>query len=168
MSLCISPPPHNTSNYSTPQPINLLLHHHLGRRSTFIRGALRVTGGQTYVECVWNLMSHRDARGWSEGEQANGVGSQYSHTTSERGVSSIIIAHRSYLTLMRTPRLPVVDWTDAPADLNELIRFGERRNLVSARVPSRFKHSLLITVSFPKGVSCTSTKHTCTHDVSVQ
>ena len=41
---------------------------------------------------------------------------------------------------MRTPRLPVVDWTDAPAHLNGLVRFAERRNLVSARVPSHFKH----------------------------
>ena len=30
-----------------------------------------------------------------------------------------------------------------PADLNGLVLFGERRNLVSARVPSRFKRSLL-------------------------
>ena len=43
---------------------------------------------------------------------------------------------------MRTPRLPVVDWTDAPADLNVLVRFAERRNLFSARVPSHFKRSL--------------------------
>jgi hypothetical protein len=43
---------------------------------------------------------------------------------------------------MRTPRLPVVDWTDAPADLNGLVRFAERRNLVSARVQSHFKRSL--------------------------
>ena len=47
------------------------------------------------------------------------------------------------LTLMRTTRLPAVDWTDAPADLNGLVRYGERRNLVSARVPSRFKRTLL-------------------------
>jgi len=39
-------------------------------------------------------------------------------------------------------RLPVVDWTDAPADLNGLVRFPERRNLVSARVSSHFKCSL--------------------------
>ena len=31
---------------------------------------------------------------------------------------------------------------DAPAALNGLVRFGERRNLVSARVPSHFKRSL--------------------------
>jgi len=30
---------------------------------------------------------------------------------------------------MRTPRLPVVDWTDATADLNGLVRFAERRNI---------------------------------------
>ena len=46
------------------------------------------------------------------------------------------------LPLMRTPRLPVVDRTDAPADLNGLARFAERRNLVSARVPSHFKRSV--------------------------
>jgi len=43
---------------------------------------------------------------------------------------------------MRTTRLPVVDWTDASADLNWLVRFAERRDLVSARVPSHFKRSL--------------------------
>jgi hypothetical protein len=46
------------------------------------------------------------------------------------------------LPLARTPRLPVVDRTDAPADLNGLVRFAERRNLVFARVPSHFKRSL--------------------------
>jgi len=44
--------------------------------------------------------------------------------------------------LMRTPRLPVVDWTNAPADLNGLVRFAERRNLVSARMPSHFNWPL--------------------------
>jgi len=43
---------------------------------------------------------------------------------------------------MRTPRLPVVDWTDAPADLNGLVCSAERRNLVSARVPSHFNSPL--------------------------
>jgi len=46
---------------------------------------------------------------------------------------------------MRTPQLPVVDWTDAPADLNGLVRFTERRNRVPARVPSHFKRSLQTT-----------------------
>jgi len=38
--------------------------------------------------------------------------------------------------------LPVVDWTDAPANLNGLVRFAERPNLVSARVPSHFKRAV--------------------------
>ena len=46
------------------------------------------------------------------------------------------MVYPALLKLMRTPRLPAVDWTDAPTDLNGLVRFGERRNPVSARVPS--------------------------------
>ena len=57
------------------------------------------------------------------------------HTTSN-------FVYLELLPLMRTPRLPVVDRNDAPADLNGLVRFTERRNLVSARVPSHFKRSL--------------------------
>jgi hypothetical protein len=66
----------------------------------------------------------------------NGVGSQYSHTTSERCVSSITNADAH--TSAASSRL---NWN--PADSNGLVRFGERRNLVSARVPSHFKRSLL-------------------------
>ena len=54
------------------------------------------------------------------------------------------MVYSTLLPLMRTPRLPVVDWTDAPAVLNGLVRFAERRNLVPARVPSHFKRSLLL------------------------
>jgi hypothetical protein len=54
------------------------------------------------------------------------------------------MVYPALLPLMRTPRLPVVDWTDAPVDLNGLVRFAERRCLVSARVPSHFQLSLLI------------------------
>jgi len=53
------------------------------------------------------------------------------------------MVYPALLPLMRTPRLPVVDWTDTPANLNGLVRFAERPNLVSARVPSRFKRALL-------------------------
>ena len=63
-----------------------------------------------------------------KGKLANGVGSQY--FTLPRN------------TVMLTPRLPVGDWTEAPADLNGLLRFAEGPNLVSARVPSHFKRSL--------------------------
>jgi hypothetical protein len=52
------------------------------------------------------------------------------------------MVYPALLPLMHTPRLPVVDRTVAPADLNGLVRFAERRNLVSARVPSHFKRSL--------------------------
>ena len=46
------------------------------------------------------------------------------------------VVYPALLTLMRTPRLPAVDRTESPADLNGLVRLGERRNLVSACVPS--------------------------------
>jgi len=52
------------------------------------------------------------------------------------------MVYPALLPLMRTPGLPVVDSTDAPADLDGLVHFAERRNLVSARVPSHFKRSL--------------------------
>ena len=50
------------------------------------------------------------------------------------------MVYPSLLSLIHTPRLP--DWTDAPADLNGLFRFAERRNLVSACVPSHFNWTL--------------------------
>jgi len=56
------------------------------------------------------------------------------------------MVYPALLPLMRTRRLPVVDSTDAPTDLNGLVRFAERRNLVSARVPSHFNWPLLNTV----------------------
>jgi hypothetical protein len=85
---------------------------------------------------VVNPMAHGDARQgkWRGNWRMEYVASTL-HTTSEHGVSAL-------LPLMRTLRLPVVDWTDVPADLNGLVRFAERRNLLSARVPSHFKRSL--------------------------
>jgi len=77
-----------------------------------------------------------------KGKLANGVGSQYS----THYLGTWCIQH--YYRLMRTPRLPVVDWTDAPADLNGHVRFAERRNIVSARVPSHFKCSLRLGQQF--------------------
>ena len=69
-----------------------------------------------------------------KGKQANGVGSQYNSTLPRNLVCSALLP---LLLLIRTPRLPVVDSADAPTDLNGLVLFGERRILVSARVPSR-------------------------------
>ena len=82
----------------------------------------------------------RDGTRWRTGGEvkeklANGVGSQYASLPRN-------FVYPALLPLMRTPRLPVVNWTDAPADLNGLVRFAERQNLVSARVPSHFKRSL--------------------------
>ena len=53
------------------------------------------------------------------------------HTNSEHGLSNITTAD-AHTSAELTP----------PADLNGLVRFAERRNLVSARVPSHFKCSL--------------------------
>jgi hypothetical protein len=52
------------------------------------------------------------------------------------------VVYPALLTLMRTPRLPAVYRTDSPAELNGLVRLGERRNVVSTRVPSRSARGL--------------------------
>jgi len=52
------------------------------------------------------------------------------------------MVYPALLSLMCTPRLPVVDRIDVSSDFNGIVRFAERRNLVSARVPSHFKRSL--------------------------
>ena len=73
-----------------------------------------------------------------KGKLANGVGSQYSSH-----YLGTWCMYPALLPLMRTPRVSVVDRTEAPAGLNGLVRFAERRNLVSVRVPSHFKLSVL-------------------------
>ena len=63
---------------------------------------------RTCVESSWNVMAHGDAReGKWRGKLANGVGSQYS----SHYLGTWCIQH--YYRWWRTPRLPVVDWTDA-------------------------------------------------------
>ena len=94
----------------------------------------------------WHTVT--DGRG-REGKLTNRVGSQYS----SHYLGTWCIQH--YYPLIRTPRLPAVDWTDAPADLNGLARFGQRQNLVSARVPPRFKRGIL--------QCCPSTNLWCCH-----
>jgi len=85
-------------------------------------------------------MTHDDAPagegGESEGETGEWSGYPVPFTLPRNTV------YPALLPLMRTPRLSVVDWTDRPADLNGLVRFAERRNLVSARVPSHFNWPL--------------------------
>ena len=87
----------------------------------------------TPVEMWWHTVTH--GRG-SEGETGEWSGQPVPFTLPRSMV------YPALLPLMRTPRLPVVDWTDAPADLNGLVRPAERRNLVSAHVPSHFNWSL--------------------------
>ena len=83
------------------------------------------------VELVRNLVAHGGAR---EGKWRGNWRMEWvaSTLTLPRNV-----VHPALLPLMCTSRLPAVTWTDAPTDLNGLVRFRERWNLVSARVPSR-------------------------------
>jgi hypothetical protein len=66
------------------------------------------------------------------GQQENAVGIQ--HASRPRSISSL--AQYKCYQLTRPPRLQVVDWTVAHAESHGLVRFAERRNLVSAHVPS--------------------------------
>jgi len=52
------------------------------------------------------------------------------------------MVYPTLLPMMCTSQLPVVDWTDAHSDLNGLVRFAERRNLVSARITLHFNWPL--------------------------
>jgi len=58
------------------------------------------------------------------------------HTTSEHGVTSITTADAHISVAISR-----LNWRTL-ADLNGLVRFAERRNLVSARVPSHFNWPL--------------------------
>jgi len=91
----------------------------------------------------WHAVTH--GRG-SEGETGECSGQPVPFTLTQNMV------YPALLPLMRTPRLPVVDWTDAPADLNRLVRLAERRNLVSARVPSHFNWPLQLLIFYTVAV----------------
>jgi hypothetical protein len=104
------------------------------------------------LECVWKLMLHVYSR----------VGKWRGNWRME-WVAIILtlprnVVYPALLPLMRTPRLPAVDWTDAPADLNGLVRFGERRSLVSARVSSRFKRTIPTWRLYGSVATCLSRK----------
>jgi len=89
-------------------------------------------------------MAHGDAReGTSRGNWRMEFVASTLHTTSEHGVSSITTAdaHTPGCSSRRNWR--------PPADLKGLVRFAERRNLVSARVPSHFNWPL--PPLFPEG-----------------
>ena len=82
------------------------------------------------VDSSWNVIAHGDAREgkWRRNWRMKWVASTL-HTTSEHGVSSITTADAH--TSAASSRL---NWRTPAANLNGLVRFAERRNLVSARV----------------------------------
>ena len=86
------------------------------------------------VEWKRNLVAHGDAREdkWRGKRRMEWVASSLQFD-SEQSIQCYY--NRSPPT--RTPRRPVLDWTDTPADINGLVLFAGRPNLVSARVPSR-------------------------------
>ena len=88
------------------------------------------------VESSWNLMAHGDA--W-EGKWRRNWWMEWVASTLTPPQN---VVYQALVPLMSTPRLSVVDWTDAPANLNGLVHFRERPSPVSARVPSHFKRSL--------------------------
>jgi len=96
---------------------------------------------QTECDGTWKRTG-----GEVKGKKANGGGSQQSCTVSDT-------VYPALLPLMHTPRLPAAEWTDTPANINGLVRFAGKPNLVSARVPSRsvsalqLRNLLLVPVS---------------------
>ena len=83
-----------------------------------------------------------------KGKLENGVGSQYS----SHYLGTWCIQHYSSWCAhlgcqMSTELTP-------PTDLNGLVRFAERRNLVSARVPSHFKRSLPLVLDWHQQWNC--------------
>ena len=104
----------------------------------FIRD-LHSTTFMTYwmVESSWNVDGTRWRTGGEvKGKLANGVGSQY--PSQYLGTWCIQHYYRwcAHLSCQQSTKLTL------PADLNGLVRFAERRNLVSARVPSHFNWPL--------------------------
>jgi hypothetical protein len=100
------------------------------------------------VESSWKLMAHGDAR---EGKWRGNWWLEWVASTLTLTRNTV---YPALLTLMRTPRLSVLDWTGGPADLNGLARFAERPTLFSARVPSHFKRSLQIVAVTYQKVAC--------------
>ena len=116
----------------------------LVRQSLFVEAQVCDYAKRTLLCCRLSLK--RDGTRWRTGGEVKGklvnvVGSQ---SPSHRLTLLQNLVYPPLLLLMCTPLLPVVDWTDASTDFSGLIRFVERRNLVSTRVPSHFKRSLTL------------------------
>ena len=94
--------------------------HHQEHIQLYVQHLVFVT--PLMLEGVWNVMVHGDAReeNWW-GNWRMGCVATKRHMTAEHR-----LAHEQYnpCRLMCTARLPVVDWTDPPADLNGLVLFA--------------------------------------------
>jgi len=102
----------------------------------------------------WNVMAHGNARKgkWRGNWRMEWVASTL-HSTSERGVSSITTANAH--TSAASSRL---NWRPA-ADLNGSVRFAERLNLISARVPSHFNWPIPIEQGKLRAIDSAGTWH---------
>ena len=108
---------------------------------TYLRVVVNMVMNIWVLELVRNLVAHDDAR----------VGKWRGNWRMECVASTLTpppnVVYPALLKLMRTTRMPAVDWTDTPTNLNGLVRFGERRNLVSVRVPSHSARAIHVCVT---------------------
>jgi len=93
------------------------------------------------VDSSLNVMAHGEAREgkWRGNWRMERVASTL-HTTSEHGVSSITTSNKSWCAHLGCQQS--TELTSLP-NLNGLVRFAERRSLVSARLPSHLNWPLL-------------------------
>jgi len=127
------------SQYSSHYLVTWCIQHYYRWRE--VRGKLANGVGSQYSShylgtwCIQHYYRWREVKG----KLVNGVGSQYS--SHYLGTWCIQHYYRwcAHLGCQSTELTPL-------ADLNGLVRFGERRNLVPARVPSRFKRAISLFV----------------------
>jgi hypothetical protein len=95
------------------------------------------------VDCVYNVMAHGDARveKWRRSKRMEWVTSKR-HVTAEHGLARVVQTLQA--DVHSSPASSRLNWPPLPppTNLNGLVRLAERRKLVSAHVPSRFKRSL--------------------------
>jgi len=130
---------------------SIVLIHHLVRISLCklllgipVRREL-LTGIHRLIHTRWCIRARSEPGGTREGKWRGNWRMEWVANTL---TPSPNVVYPALLKLMRTPRLPAVDWTDAPTDLNALVRFEKRRNLVSARVPSRSARAIIQSISW--------------------
>ena len=118
-------------------------------------GPLSATQTQQPTSCIARARSEPGGTRWRTGGEVKG--NWWMEWVASTLTPPPNVVYPALLKLMRTPRLSAVDWTDAPTDLNGLVHFGERRNMVSARVPSRSARA--IPLQHCHGVTFTDTQH---------